>query len=246
MGGGQLRRQQHARGGRAEAREHEHEQLDAVGADARVLEHLLVAAQAVDVGADGELQRDDDAQRHEDHHQIIRNRNAQQRSVADELVRVREASEGISVVEEVGRALGDLADDQRGHEGGHVQIGHEGAGDQAQQDADRQRDENRNRHGYAVGEQNAHHHAAEGDVAADGEVNALDHDDLGHAHRRDGNDGALANDVEQVAQLQKVGYQRTAEQKQGDAHDRNDQRLLILLEKLHLGLPLFQGSLSVM
>ena len=156
------------------------------------------------------------------------------------LERIREIADGIAVVKKIGCTLRDLADNQGGYEGRHVQKCHQGAGNQAQQYAHNQGCQDCNGNRDPVHEQEADDHAAEGDVAADGEVNALDHNDLRHADRRNGDNRALADNIEQVAGLQKVRHQRAAEQEQRDAHDRYDQRLLILLKKLHLGLPLFR------
>ena len=239
----QLRGQQNARRRGAEAGHGKDEQLDLRGVDTGVFEHLLIAAEAVDLRANGGLGGHEHAGEDEHHHDIIGDRHAQERTVAQEDIALRKAAERATVVEQIGSALRDLTDDQRGDKGRHLQIGVEDAGNQPDQESRRQRREYGHHHRHAHAQQQAGQHAAEGDVAAHGKVDALDDDDLRDADRADGDDRALADHVEEIGRLEEIRHERPADEKSGQ-HARGGQERPVFLGNAHWRTPPCSRSLE--
>ncbi len=141
-------------------------------------------------------------------------------------------------VDEGGAAI-DAHGAERDDEVGQLQLGDQHAVDQATDETDREAAQHADQD--ALRQQAGSDHAADANDRTDREVDALGHDDQGHADGDDGVDRRLQQNVEQIARLVERALENGEDDEQADAADRHAG----LADPVHAQLPGCGGGCGV-
>ena len=222
----ELRSDDQADGGGAEAADHVDDHLRALDLDARQFRRSLVAADGKDVAAKRRTLGDKQGHQHKDGHDPDRIVDAQEFARA-QLRKTRVAQfgppddvgEGIAVVGEHGKPARDIHHTQRGDKGGDIEAGDDKACDGAYQDTNDQRDKHdqpgvriddhakQRQHKPLVDQQTGDHRRQPND-GADREVDAASENDKGHADAQNGVEGHMLGHDLDVGRIKEVVHQR--------------------------------------